>query len=127
MTNSNQKGKRGEREAAALLRKLGFEARRSQQYAGGVDSSDVTCESLPNVHIEVKYGYDRSAIDVGTAGLRKACLQAIRDGGGKPWIVLWRPMRACWRATFMASPCVCTVAGEEEIKRVLQWLNGRGA
>lgn len=52
-TNSNQKGKRGEREAAELLRKFGFEARRGQQYAGGNDSPDVV-HSMRGFHVEVK-------------------------------------------------------------------------
>ena len=50
---SLEKGKRGEREVAALLREHGFEARRGQQYSGGPDSPDVV-HSIPNVHIEVK-------------------------------------------------------------------------
>jgi Holliday junction resolvase len=50
--NSKQKGKRGEREFAKLCRDHGYDARRSQQYAGGVDSADVI--GLPGIHIEVK-------------------------------------------------------------------------
>ncbi len=50
---SRQKGKRGEREAAALLREHGFsEARRGVQYQGGHDSDDVI--GLPGWHVEVK-------------------------------------------------------------------------
>lgn len=49
---SRDKGKRGEREVAALLREHGFEARRGVQYRGGADSPDVV--GLPGVHIEVK-------------------------------------------------------------------------
>jgi Holliday junction resolvase len=52
--NSNQKGKRGEREAAAFLTDEGFPARRGQQFAGGTDSPDVVCESLSGLHFEVK-------------------------------------------------------------------------
>lgn len=51
--NSNQKGKRGEREFAALLKARGFEARRGQQFSGGGDSPDVV-HSVPGVHFEVK-------------------------------------------------------------------------
>lgn len=50
---SRQKGKRGEREFAALLRAHGLEARRGVQYRGGPDSPDVVCEALP-IHWEVK-------------------------------------------------------------------------
>ena len=50
---SKDKGKVGEREVAALLRTHGFEARRGQQFAGGVDSPDVI-HDIPGLHIEVK-------------------------------------------------------------------------
>lgn len=50
---SNDKGKRGEREVAALIRNHGFEARRGQQRRGGGDSPDVI-HSIPRVHVEVK-------------------------------------------------------------------------
>lgn len=50
--NSKAKGKRGEREFAKICREQGFNARRSQQYAGGIDSADVI--GLPGIHIEVK-------------------------------------------------------------------------
>ncbi len=50
---SKNKGKVGEREVVALLRKHGFEARRGQQYAGGGGSPDVV-HDLPGIHIEVK-------------------------------------------------------------------------
>lgn len=49
---SRDKGKRGERELASLLRSYGFEARRGVQYKGGADSPDVV--GIPGVHIEVK-------------------------------------------------------------------------
>ncbi len=54
---SRNKGKVGEREVAALLRKHGFDAHRAQQYCGGNNSDDVTCEALAagyGFHIEVK-------------------------------------------------------------------------
>ena len=49
---SRDKGKRGERELAGILRDYGFDARRGVQYCGGADSPDVM--GLPGVHIEVK-------------------------------------------------------------------------
>lgn len=49
---SRDKGKRGERELAGILRGYGFDAKRGVQYHGGSDSPDVT--GLPGVHIEVK-------------------------------------------------------------------------
>ena len=51
--NGNQKGKAGEREAAELLRKFGFAARRGQQFSGGGDSPDVV-HNMEGFHLEVK-------------------------------------------------------------------------
>lgn len=50
---SKTKGKVGEREVAALLKKYGFEARRGQQFSGGGDSPDVA-HNMDGFHIEVK-------------------------------------------------------------------------
>lgn len=50
---SKEKGKRGEREVAALLREYGFGARRGQQFSGGDDSPDVK-HTMDGFHIEVK-------------------------------------------------------------------------
>lgn len=53
MINSRNKGKRGELEVAEILRDNGFpNARRGQQYKGGVDSPDVV--GVDGIHIEVK-------------------------------------------------------------------------
>ena len=49
---SREKGKRGEREVAEILRNYGFDGRRGVQYHGGPDSPDVV--GLPGFHIEVK-------------------------------------------------------------------------
>jgi len=51
--NSRDKGKRGERELAAILKEHGYcEARRGQQYCGADGSADVI--GLPGIHIEAK-------------------------------------------------------------------------
>lgn len=49
---SRDKGKRGEREVALVLREHGFEARRGQQYCGANGDADVI--GVPGLHIEVK-------------------------------------------------------------------------
>jgi len=51
--NSRDKGKRGEREWAAYLTELGYDARRGQQFHGGPDSPDI-CGGIPGTHAEVK-------------------------------------------------------------------------
>lgn len=53
MPDSRQKGARGEREVAYLLRERGYKARRGQQYAGASGDPDVI--GIPGVHIEVKF------------------------------------------------------------------------
>jgi Holliday junction resolvase len=74
MPNSNQKGKRGERELAKLFRDSGFEsARRGQQFKGTPDSPDVLCEELKWLHIECKRTEKLS--------LYKAMSQAQEDVG----------------------------------------------
>ena len=51
---SREKGKRGEREAAAELGALlGCTARRGVQYQGGPESPDVVLEGV-NIHVEAK-------------------------------------------------------------------------
>ena len=51
---SKQKGKRGEREAAAELGAiLGVDARRGVQYQGGPDSPDVVLDGVA-IHVEAK-------------------------------------------------------------------------
>ena len=49
---SREKGKRGEREFAAVCRANGYDGKRGVQYHGGPDSPDVT--GLPGIHLEVK-------------------------------------------------------------------------
>lgn len=52
MVNSREKGARGERELAGVLREFGYEARRGQQYSGANGDADVV--GLPGIHIECK-------------------------------------------------------------------------
>lgn len=51
--NSRTKGKVGELEASQLLKDMGFECRRGQQFAGGTDSPDIV-HNIPGIHFEVK-------------------------------------------------------------------------
>lgn len=94
MINSKQKGKRGELEAVRLLRDLGFDARRGQQFKGTPDSPDIIIEDLLQVHVEVKRTEQFSP--------EKALAQAEKDAedkwpvvlhrkSNKPWIAVVRP------------------------------------
>ena len=71
--NSREKGKRGELEAAKILRQYGFACRRGQQYNGADGSADVV--GLPGMHLEIKrverldlYGAMAQAIGDARAG-----------------------------------------------------------
>lgn len=50
--NSRQKGARGERELAGILREYGFDSHRCQKYSGVSGDADVV--GLPGIHVEVK-------------------------------------------------------------------------
>lgn len=88
--NSRNKGKRGELEAAHALQKYGYDARRSQQYAGINSDADVV--GLPGIHIEVKR--------VEKLNLENAMQQSERDAGAneKP-IVMHRKNHSQWLVT----------------------------
>ena len=50
--NSRRKGAEFERKLASMLRDLGYECRRGQQYSGANGDADVV--GLPGIHIEAK-------------------------------------------------------------------------
>jgi len=93
MTNSRAKGARGEREFANLLKDHGLVAYRGQQFSGGADSPDVVCESLPNIHFEVKR--------VQALNIMKAMFQATKDCGGKTPVVAHRKNNEPWLITML--------------------------
>jgi len=102
--NSRRKGKVGEREFASLLRENGFDARRGQQFSGGAESPDVVSPALSWLHFEVKR--------VQNLNLTDACVQAIGDCGGKPWVVAHRRNHAPWLITMSAETFFALVRGE---------------
>jgi Holliday junction resolvase len=92
MTNSRQKGKRGERELANYLQDAGLVARRGQQHRGGPDSPDVICESLPWLHIECKRGQ--------RLNLHDAMVQSVTEApAGSVPVVMHRKNRQPWMVT----------------------------
>lgn len=93
--NSRQKGARGEREAAQVLRDtFGCDARRGCQFSGGEDSPDVAT-SLEGIHVEVKR--------VERLNIHDAMAQAVRDAGEKTPCVLHRRDRTEWLLTVRLS------------------------
>jgi Holliday junction resolvase len=90
--NSRSKGKRGELELVEVIRAAGWEARRGQQYKGGIDSPDVITNMPGNLHIECKR--------VEAGNLYVWLEQAVRDAkpgdmpvvmhkkNAKPWVAI---------------------------------------
>ena len=87
---SRNKGKRGEREAAAEIRRIfRTEASRGRQFAGTDESPDIRT-SIPKVHFEVKRAENFR--------LYEALSQAIRDAGEQIPVVLHKQNRQPWVA-----------------------------
>jgi hypothetical protein len=92
VVNSNEKGKRGEREWSHYLEDHGFAARRGQQYCGGTDSPDVICEDLAEYHFEVKFSerlslwraIEKAGLD---GGIDKVPV-VVHRANYKPWVVI---------------------------------------
>lgn len=85
---SRNKGKVGEREVVALLKKYGFNARRGQQFCGANGDPDVMAD-LEGFHIEVKR--------VENLSIYKAMEQAEADAkDGEDPIVFHRRSRKNW-------------------------------
>lgn len=88
--NSRQKGKRNELLLAHKLQEYGYNARRSQQFAGINGDADVV--GVPHLHIECKA--------VQKLNLDKAMEQSIRDAkDGEVPVVMHRKDRQPWRVT----------------------------
>ena len=124
MVNSCRKGKRGELFARDYLRSLGFEdAHRTQQHDGSGES-DVSCpETLPNVHIEVKFGYPRKNFSLGSSLWESAIDQCHNDCDGKEWVILWKEKHcSIWKMTFMLFEGLVTVVGDAAIANNLSRL-----
>ena len=107
--NSNQKGKRGEREFRDFLRERGYTARRTQQYCGNTeeDASDVICTELSHLHFEVKR---TEKLNVYTA-----IKQAIRDcNGTKMPVVAHRRSHEDWLVIMKAEDFMDLVERNEK-------------
>ena len=88
--NSRDKGKRGELEAAHLLKEYGYETRRGQQFSGANGDADVV--GLPHIHLEIKR--------VEKLNIDNALSQSIRDARDEEVpIVMHRKNRTEWKIT----------------------------
>ena len=89
----------------SILKECGFDARRGQQRAGGPDSPDVICESMPDFHAEVKRVerlniYEAYAQAKGDAGEQQIPYVAHRKNH-KKWLV--------------------TISGDDFLSMVMAW------
>lgn len=90
MVNSRQKGARGERELASILKEYGYDTRRGQQYSGANGDADVV--GLPGIHVEVKR--------VEALNIDKALDQSCRDARDSEIpVVMHRKDRKSWKVT----------------------------
>ena len=89
--NSREKGKRGERELAKVLRDLGYNTRRGQQYSGLQGDADVI--GIEGLHIECK------RVERGL-NLDEALNQSVRDAReGELPVVMHRRNKERWKVT----------------------------
>lgn len=119
MTNSNRKGKTGERELANELKARGFTARRGQQFSGANGDADVV--GLPGIHIECKRYKTITAGD-----LDMFMWQAKNDAPPAQLpAVFWRADRQKWRVTVPAGSFVCLVQGWPVDAKILEDQNDK--
>lgn len=82
-----EKGKRGEREVANILKAHGYDARRGQQFCGFNGEADVV--GMPGYHLEVKFQE--------TTKLWEWLAQSERDARtGEVPVVVFRKSRSPW-------------------------------
>lgn len=100
--HSRDKGARGEREFAELLRGHGIEAERGRQHSGGSDSPDVR-HALNGLHFEVKR--------CERLQLWQALEQAQADAGERVPVVAHRSNRRSWVVVLSADDFLCLIGG----------------
>lgn len=105
---AREKGKRGEREVAGLLRKLGYDSRRGVQYSGSPDSPDVV--GLDDIHLEVKR--------VESFRLYPSLEQSIGDAGAEEFpVVVHRKNNEQWVVVQPLEDWMMFYAAAEELHR----------
>ena len=102
--NSRQKGARGERELAKILRESGYEARRGQQFSGANGDPDVV--GLPGFHIECKR--------VEKLNIDEAMAQSIRDAKKDEIpIVIHRKNNQKWKVPISLEEFLKIIGGQD--------------
>jgi hypothetical protein len=97
MVNSRAKGARAERLLAQELKEvMGWaSARRSQQYCGAGETSDVLVEEMPGLFIESKM--------VEALSIHPVMERAVREAGSKLAVVAHKKKRTDWLLTLRLS------------------------
>ena len=109
---SREKGKRGEREIARILREHGYkDARRGVQYSGRTGAADVV--GIPGWHIEVKRVeyFDMSA----AVAQARSDAHAARFIPDDHWVVMHRSDRKPWIA-IMAESVYSRLITEKQVQ-----------
>lgn len=105
--NSKRKGKTSELEVSHILQRWGYDARRSQQYAGSNGDADVV--GVPGLHIEVKH--------VEKLNLYKAIEQSVNDAkDGEIPVVVHRKNRTKWLITLDFETFLGILTGARAVK-----------
>ena len=103
MTNSRQKGKRGELEVARLFRDMRLDAIRSQQYSGqGLGPGDVILYDLDGDPLDVVVEVKRRET-YSVAQLLIWVQEARESGPSNTAMVVHRQSRHPWQVTFLLS------------------------
>lgn len=107
--NSREKGCKGERELAKILRDYGYMARRGQQYSGANGDADVV--GITGVHIECKR--------VERLNIHDAMNQAVRDArDGEIPVVMHRKNRTEWLVTMRLEDWMKGRRELDELRRI---------
>lgn len=107
--NSREKGCKGERELAKILRDYGYMARRGQQYSGANGDADVV--GITGVHIECKR--------VERLNIHDAMNQAVRDAReGEIPVVMHRKNRTEWIVTMRLEDWMKDRRELDELRRI---------
>ena len=92
---SKEKGKRGEREVANILKSYGFNARRTAQYCGKTgDASDVV--GIDGFHVEVKFVEKLNVWNAMKQAERDADAEFVNRGTVKKPVVIYRKKNEDW-------------------------------
>lgn len=110
MTNSINKGRRGERELAHEINKFGYDCRRTAQYNGKELDSKADVVGLRGIHIECKR--------VEKLNIDNAIEQAVRDAKDEMPAVFHRKNGKKWLVTVRLEDFMRLYKADEKLKQM---------